>query len=103
MLRYAHIACLVIILIHQRVVNLIIFLLLWYTVCAIFPLQRNKKWFLNRTEIVKYVLNDGTCGDGRSLSTLFLPTVCTQVKVGTCVMDMFYLPFDYQVQGKGQE
>ena len=33
-------------------------------------------------------MNDGTCEDGKSLSTVFLPEVCIQVNIETCVMNI---------------
>jgi len=44
LLLYTYIACLVLILIHDKDVNVIIFLLLWYTVSEKFLLRKNKKW-----------------------------------------------------------
>jgi len=58
-------------------------------------------------EIVKYILNDGTCEDGKSLSSVFLPTVCTQDSIRTCVMNILSIYLDplnirYKVRAKGK-
>ena len=74
---------------------------------ANFYFEEIRNGFLNRIEIVKYLLNDGTCEDGKSLWTVFLPTDCIQFNIETCVMNILSIYLDllcirYKIRVKGK-
>ena len=74
---------------------------------ANFCFEEIRNGFLNRTEIVKCILNYGTCEDGESLTTMFLPTDCIQVNIETCVTNISSIYLDplsirYKVRAKGK-
>jgi len=52
-------------------------------------------------------MNDWTREDGKSLSTVFLPEICMQVNIQTCVMNILSIYLDslsirYKVRVKGK-